>query len=101
MTARRTHDQARRLAHRRRAIDYIERCPLATTFAEFDRLNRHQRLKTVFLFSIKDDISPINVAHVDFLPWKKTIINEYEDVLAMDWEHTCIECRLPVGPWCY
>jgi len=100
MTARRTRNEATRLAHRRRALSFLTLIPLPQSFAEFDRLSMSQQRQVAYLFSMQEELNPSNQAHPTVLHWRRTIIQEYEGDLAGEWEHPCIECSLPFGPWC-
>ena len=100
-TARRTTNVATRLAHRRRAQQFIGLIPLPPSFHEFDRLSGQQRIQVALLFSIKEELTPSGQGHPTILPWRRTVIQEYEDELAIEWATECIECGLPRGPWCF
>ena len=100
-TARRTTNVAARLSHRRRALAFIHAAPLPRDFQEFDRLAPSQQDRAAFFFLVQEEIVPTNQAHPTVMHWRRTIIQEHEEALAEEWSRMCIECSLPVGPWCY
>ena len=76
---------AARLAHRRRAQQFIGMTPLPTLFQECDRLSGHQRIQVALLFSIKEELVPLGEGHPTIMPWKRTVIQEYDEELALEW----------------